>query len=312
MEQPTKALRYNAGKLRYNLIPENAKRELARVYTLGAHKYSTYLSKDGKELKGSEIPFSEVGEYKRVYDGANNWRLGTKWSAVMDSAMRHIESFKSGEDYDELGTLHLSNAVWNLMTILEYQFIYPQGDDRQKRNLLAPKIALDIDEVIADWVSAYCYKYELDIPKCWNFDRKIGERCEELWKDKDFWMGIRPKTFPDNIPFEPVAYVTSRHIPTEWTEEWLDLWKFPIAPVISTAGRSKVEAVRESGATVFVDDNFETFRELNNAGICCYLFSAAHNLRYNVGDKRIESLKDLYWFKGMEINQTKINYEKKD
>lgn len=297
MEQPTKALRYNAGKLRYNLIPENAKRELARVYTLGAHKYSTYLSQDGKELKGSEIPFSAVGEYKRIYDGANNWRLGTKWSAVMDSAMRHIESFKAGEDYDELGTLHLSNAVWNLMTILEYQFIYPQGDDRQKRNLLAPKIALDIDEVLADFVAAYCTKYSMEIPTCWHFDRKLNERLEELKNDKAFWLSIKPKVRAEELPFEPVAYITSRYTPTAWTEEWLDLCGFPVAPVISTAGKSKVEAFKESGANVFVEDNFEAFAEMERAGICCYLMDCPHNRRYNVGEKRIEKLTDLIWFK---------------
>lgn len=277
-------LRYNEGKVQLELLPVNALKGVGEVLTKGAKKYRP-----------------------------RNWEAGMCWSTVLASLKRHLFDFEQGFDVDPDDGLHLIDKVaTNALFLAEYRHTYHQGDDRQKRTLLAPKIALDIDEVIADWVSAYCYKYELDIPKCWNFDRKIGERCEEIWKDKDFWMGIRPKTLPDDIPFEPVAYVTSRHIPTEWTEEWLDLWKFPIAPVISTAGKSKVEAVIESGATIFVDDNFETFRELNNAGICCYLFSAAHNLRYDVGDKRIENLKDLYWFKGMEINQTKINYEKKD
>lgn len=39
--------------------------------------------------------------------------------------------------------------------------------------------------------------------------------------------------------------------------------------------------------------NYKNFVELNNAGICCYLYDAPHNRRYNVGHKRLFSLKDL-------------------
>ena len=40
-------------------------------------------------------------------------------------------------------------------------------------------------------------------------------------------------------------------------------------------------------------DSFENFVELNNAGICCFLFDAPHNRRYYVGYKRITSLRKL-------------------
>jgi len=43
----------------------------------------------------------------------------------------------------------------------------------------------------------------------------------------------------------------------------------------------------------YVDDRFENFVELNNAGICCFLFDAPHNTRYDVGYKRIKSLSEL-------------------
>jgi uncharacterized HAD superfamily protein len=56
---------------------------------------------------------------------------------------------------------------------------------------------------------------------------------------------------------------------------------------------SKVEIAKESGIDIFVDDRFENFVELNSAGICCYLFDAPHNRRYDVGHKRLYSLKDL-------------------
>lgn len=41
------------------------------------------------------------------------------------------------------------------------------------------------------------------------------------------------------------------------------------------------------------DVTFENFVELNNAGICCFLFDALHNRKYQVGYKRIKSLNEL-------------------
>lgn len=58
-------------------------------------------------------------------------------------------------------------------------------------------------------------------------------------------------------------------------------------------GKSKVKVIQESGCDIFVDDRFENFVEINKAGICCYLYDAPHNQRYDVGHKRIYSLKEL-------------------
>ena len=98
----------------------------------------------------------------------------------------------------------------------------------------------------------------------------------------------------DDINFEPHCYITSRSIPKEWTEEWIDKNGFPTMPVYSVGfGESKVEVAKKSGIDIFVDDRYENFVELNNGGICTYLFDAPHNQRYDVGYKRIKSLKEL-------------------
>jgi uncharacterized HAD superfamily protein len=108
-------------------------------------------------------------------------------------------------------------------------------------------------------------------------------------------LNIPVKTPPSEIPFEPHCYITSRSIPKEWTEEWLAKNGFPSVPVYSIPhGASKVEVAKEAGIDIFVDDRYENFVELNRAGICCFLFEAKHNLRYDVGYKRIKSLKDLH------------------
>ena len=97
------------------------------------------------------------------------------------------------------------------------------------------------------------------------------------------------------IPFEPHCYITSRACPNGWTAEWLEKNGFPTRPVYTVGhDQSKVEVALKSGIKWFVDDRFENFVALNEAGICCFLWDAPHNQRYEVGFKRIYSFKDLF------------------
>ena len=154
---------------------------------------------------------------------------------------------------------------------------------------------MDIDEVLADWLGAWTKRHGIIEPVLfWNFDRNIKEKFELMRDDKDFWLNIEPKVTPKDLPFEPHCYITSRSIPREWTEEWLKKWNFPAVPVYSIGfDQSKVEVAKKSGIDWFVDDRYENFVELNNAGICTFLMDCEHNRRYNVGYKRIYSLNDL-------------------
>jgi 5'(3')-deoxyribonucleotidase len=272
------ARRYNSGKIRYELISSIGLERLAEVYTKGADKY-TIRDNEGKIID----------------DGADNWRNGQPWMGVIASVQRHIEAWKKGEDIDpDLGTRHLANAAWGLFTLLDFEKTFPQGDNRNHSYLKHHKIGLDIDDVLADWVGHWTKYHKQDIPTAWNFDRDINSKFETLKDNEEFWLSIPVKTKPQDIPFEPHAYITSRSISKELTERWLDINGFPAAPVYSIGhGKSKVEVAKESGIDIFVDDRFANFTELNNAGICCYLFDAPHNQRYNVGSKRICSLKEL-------------------
>lgn len=262
----TEGLRFNEGKIRHDLLPSFAVEQLASVLTKGAEKYAE-----------------------------RNWELGMKWSNVMASLKRHISAFEKGEDYDpETGLLHMAHVMCNASFLTEYYKIYPQGDDRPHKYLRRPKIGLDIDEVLADWVGHWTKFHGQEVPETWNFDRNIKEKFDLLKDDKEFWLSIPVKTNPSDIHFEPHCYITSRSIPKEWTEEWLDKNGFPTMPVYSIGyGESKIEVAKKSGVEIFVDDRFENFVELNNAGICCYLFDALHNQRYDVGYKRIKSLSEL-------------------
>lgn len=81
------------GKGRFDLIPPSALRRVARVYEHGA----------------------EV-------NGNNNWMLGMPFSALIDSATRHLNDWR----YEQLMGMepeedHLSHAVWNILAIMHFQ-----------------------------------------------------------------------------------------------------------------------------------------------------------------------------------------------
>lgn len=261
-----KGLRFNEGKTRLDLAPPFAQEQYAKVLTKGSEKYAE-----------------------------RNWEKGMKWSKVLASLERHLLAIKRGEDFDaETGLLHSAHVMCNAAFLTEYYKIYPQGDDRPHNYLSKPKIGLDIDEVLADWVAHWTAHHGLEVPENWNFDRDISSKFKLLAEDKEFWMSIPVKTKASDIGFEPHCYITSRSIPKEWTEEWLDKNGFPTMPVYSVGlNQSKVDVAKESGIDIYVDDRYENFVELTNAGIFTYLFDAPHNKRYDVGFRRIKSLKEL-------------------
>jgi 5'(3')-deoxyribonucleotidase len=259
-------LRYNEGKSRHDLVPAFAQEQYTRVLTKGATKYAE-----------------------------RNWEKGMPWSKVISSLERHLQAIKRGEDHDkETGLLHAAHIMCNAGFLTEYYRIYPQGDDRPHWYISRPRIALDIDEVIADWVGHWTKYHGQVTPEFWNFDAAIGEKFEALKEDKPFWLSIPPRISPSELPFEPTCYVTSRVIPTAWTEEWIAKMGFPTMPVITVGpGQSKVQTLKEQRIDIFVDDRFENFAEINSAGILCYLMDAPHNRRYDVGFKRITSLSQV-------------------
>lgn len=298
----SKAKRFNKGKLRYELVPTFALEKIVEVYTRGAHKYSVYKDKEGKLIRGVDIPFEEVGnmDLEMVEDGANNWRLGQNWMGSMASVKRHIARWEAGEDIDPdpaMMTFHLANAAWGLMSLLEYYKIFPQGDDRNHAYLNPPKIGLDIDEVLCNWVGDWTDRHDMVTPTSWSFDREIGERFKRMKAEgtlDEFYLSLQPLIKPEDIPFEPHCYITSRPVDSKVTEEWLAKHGFPARPVYTVdLNHSKVDIALEQELDIFVDDGYHNFVALNQAGVCTYLMDAPHNRRYDVGFKRIKSLMDL-------------------
>jgi hypothetical protein len=262
-----KGKKFNQGKTMHDLVPAFAQEQYAKVLTHGAEKY-----------------------------GPNNWRLGMQWSKIIAAIKRHLLAIESGEDYDNgpggTGLLHAAHLMCEAGFLTEYYKIFPQGDNRQLWHLKNYRIGLDIDDVLANFCPAFCDKFDLPIPKYWNFDRSIGDKFAQL--DEQFWTNLPVKTHPDQVPFEPVCYITSRSIKKAWTESWLDKNGFAAVPVYQVGiDGSKVEIAAQQKLDIFVDDRFSNFVELTNAGIFTYLFDAPHNTRYEVGHRRIKSLSDI-------------------
>lgn len=261
-------LRFNTGKLRYDLVHPWSHEQLVKVFTKGAEKYAP-----------------------------RNWEKGMSWSSVLSSLKRHLAAIELGEDYDlETGLLHSAHVMWNAHALTAYYKIYPQGDDRVHNYITAPKVGLDIDEVLADWLGGYKEKYgykpdhEFD---SWYLHYKILDRCKDELGNA-FYTNLKPKIKPSDLPFEPHCYITSRNIPQVITEEWIYKNGFPCRPVYTIKqGESKVELAKKSGIDIFVDDVYSNFLELNKAGICCYLWDAPHNKKFEVGYKRLYNFKDL-------------------
>lgn len=263
-------LRFNEGKLRYDLMHPIAIQGLVEVLTVGANKYAE-----------------------------RNWEKGMAWSKVLASLMRHLFAILRGEDYDpETGKLHADHLQCNAHFLSAYYKIYPQGDDRPHNYLKPVKIGLDIDEVLCNWVGAWCDKDGKPQPTSWKFDRNLLSKFEEMrdsGKLDEFYLSLDPLIKPEDIPFEPTCYITSRPIDSVITEQWLDKHGFPAAPVFTVGvSKTKVDVALEQGIDIFVDDSYDNFVSLNNAGVCCFLMDAPHNQRYNVGFKRIKTLNEIF------------------
>ncbi len=269
-EEETKGLRYNEDKIRYDLIHPVATEGLAKVLTVGSKKYAP-----------------------------RNWEKGLSWTSVIASLKRHLNAIEQGNDYDsETGLLHIDHVQCNAHFLSTYYRTKPQFDDRQHPYLNKPKIGLDIDEVLADFIGSWKRLWKIeDTPKSWFFDKDINKRFEQLFNARlleHFYMNLEPLISEHDIPFEPYCYVTSRPVNTHITERWLSKHKFPLAPIFTVPmNTSKADVVKASGCQIFVDDRYENFDELHNAGITTFLYDAPHNQRYDVGHKRIKSLKEL-------------------
>jgi hypothetical protein len=74
--------------------------------------------------------------YGEIKYAAHNWRNGFKWSSLIDSASRHFEAFKEGQDFDEeSGLPHIALLACNIAFLVEH-FDKGMGEDDRFVNTL--------------------------------------------------------------------------------------------------------------------------------------------------------------------------------
>lgn len=83
-----------AGKGRYDLIPAEGIRRLARHYENGAEKY-----------------------------GDDNWRKGQPFRRTLDSAIRHLYRYLDGDRTED----HLAAAAWGAFSIMHFEREIAEG-----------------------------------------------------------------------------------------------------------------------------------------------------------------------------------------
>ena len=106
--------RYNKGKTKWSLVDWESLEPLVQVLDFGSNKYAAY-----------------------------NWQKGLKVRETMESCLRHIFSFLSGEDNDkESGLTHLGHAMCNLHFATWMLKHRPDMDDRLKKEETQLKLNL--------------------------------------------------------------------------------------------------------------------------------------------------------------------------
>lgn len=102
IEDSKVGMRFNAGKARWDLLPEDSLAELVQVYTMGAEKYA-----------------------------ARNWERGLSMTGCFASMMRHAWAWMRGENTDpESGLHHMAHVAWNALAIVTFTKRGIGQDDR--------------------------------------------------------------------------------------------------------------------------------------------------------------------------------------
>lgn len=274
-------------------IPDRAMLEVGRVMKHGAEKYD---------------------KCDALYE--NNWRKGISQSDLLSAMERHLRAYKHGETFDKgedgSGLSHLAHVAANALMAEELRHIFPEGDDRDHEWRRPTAYVLDIDGVLCDFLTgAYEVAYELGLAdpdrvgphnhRHWQFPFDSGAMWGEIYERGDeFWLDLPARMDGRELPVEPFAYLTHRECSTETTREWLFDHHFPNAPVWTVNGHGgKADAAYEIAEeaddrpVTFIDDRFENFRAIENAGFHCLLYDRLYNRRWDVGDRRIDSLNSL-------------------
>jgi Domain of unknown function (DUF5664) len=103
--RPSGAMKNDAGKPRFSLLPIQPVWDVVDVLEFGAKKYGSF-----------------------------NWHKGFPWLDLLDATQRHLAAWQNGEDNASDSNLnHLAHAACNLMFLLEFRNTHSELDNRLKK-----------------------------------------------------------------------------------------------------------------------------------------------------------------------------------
>lgn len=137
------------------------------------------------------------------------------------------------------------------------------------------RIGLDIDDVLSDFWESYCKYFNTDKNPKMLENYTITKNVERiLKKDRDFWLGLHMKQFPN---FNPTLFCTKRVNNKVWTKKWLAKYGYN-SPVYQMYIQSGNKANMIKGRVdVFVDDSVHNMITMNLSGIPCLLMDTPNN-----------------------------------
>ncbi len=137
----TAALKYDQGKLPWDLLPVKAVEGMLRVLQYGRRKYTTCGDCEEKIYSNARLDgalnrqsCSNCGS-KNITTGDHNWRKGFSWSRLIAAAFRHLSAILQGEDVDpESGELHTAHLMCCVAFLHEHMVGGLGTDDRYKKS----------------------------------------------------------------------------------------------------------------------------------------------------------------------------------
>jgi hypothetical protein len=94
-------VKYDDGKIRWDLLPIHPLYELAFVYTVGARKYED-----------------------------DNWRKGMDYRKMVRAIWNHLTKWLAGHERDaDDGQHHLASVAWSAFTLMEYERLAKENPD---------------------------------------------------------------------------------------------------------------------------------------------------------------------------------------
>ena len=121
----------------------------------------------------------KVLQHRLTKHEVNKWKYGMSWSKILSSLKKHLLEFEKGNDFDENGLLNIAYVAESALILAEYYDIYPHGDDRVVGIVDRPIIALDIDDVVLDFKSAFEKRFG-KLNEYWDGSYEISDDLNKI------------------------------------------------------------------------------------------------------------------------------------